>query len=156
MKTTPKPSQIAILAGAVVLLIFSFLNFVKPSFGDGVSAWSGDFYFPLTIFPLLFGLIVGGTTAATLFADVKLPEQILTLNWKQINFMLSFTGLVILIGLLIGLPDGLDAGAGLLLSLLGAIALFAGSVMELLGIEVGGTTGAGSGPAAPGGPSTPF
>jgi len=157
MKTTPKPSQIAILAGAVVLLIFSFLNFYKSSFGDvGFSAWDGDLLFPLTIFPLLLGLIVGGTTAATLFADVKLPEQILTLNWKQINFTLSFAAVLILLGLLISAPSGSDLGAGLLVSVLGGIALVAGSVMELLGIEVGGTTGGGGSNQAPGGPSTPF
>ncbi|CAN5763402.1 hypothetical protein BH10ACT1_BH10ACT1_08510 [soil metagenome] len=160
MKTTPKPSQIAILAGAAVMLIFSFLDFVKSSsaFGGdvGFSAWDGDYFFPFSIFPLLFALVVAGTTAATVFGAVKLPEPILTLNWKQINFTLAFAGFVILLGFLISGPDGLENGIGLYFSILGAIAVLAGAVMELLGIEVGGSTGGGATPPAPGGPSTPF
>lgn len=155
MKTTPKPSQIAILAGGAIVFIFSFLNFYKASFGDeGRSAWSGDVLFPISAFPALFALIIVGTTAAVLFGGVKLPEPIVSFNWKQLNFILAFTTIVLLFGFLISAPAGLDVGIGLIISLLGGIALVAGSVMELLGIEVGGKTG--SGTQAPGGPSTPF
>ena len=154
MKTTPKPSQIAILAGGALLFFFSFLAFVDPAFGDGQSAWSGDFLFPLTAIPALFGLIVAGATAATIFADVKLPDEVIGFSWKQLNFVLAFTAIVIILGLAISLPDGLDMGVGLILSILAAIALVAGTVMELLGIEVGGSTGGSS--QTPGGPTTPF
>lgn len=145
MKSSPKPSQIAIVAGAGVMLIFSFLDFVKTSYGSvGYSAWSGDYLFPLAIFPLLFALVVGGTTAATLFGGVELPEPILTMNWKQIDFALAFAATAILLGLAISTPNGLDMGIGLIFSLLGTIALTAGTVMELLNIEVGGASGGGN------------
>ena len=156
MKSSPKPSQIAIVAGAAVMLIFSFLDFVKTSYGSvGYSAWSGDYLFPLAIFPLLFALVVGGTTAATVFGGVELPEPILTMNWKQIDFALAFAATAILLGLAISTPNGLDLGIGLIFSLLGTIALTAGTVMELLNVEVGG--GSGGGTASPSDqPPTPF
>lgn len=155
MKTTPKPSQIAILVGGLVVFIFSFLNFFKSSFGDqGRNAWSGDVLFPLSAFPALIALIVVGLTAAVLFAEVNLPDPVLSFNWRQINFILAFTIVLVLFGLLISAPTGLDVGVGLIISLLGGLALLAGTVMELLGIEVGDKTGSGN--QAPGGPTTPF
>lgn len=158
MKTTPKPSQIAMMAGGAVALIFSFFSFVSfDVFGGGTEsrgAWSSEAnLFPLATWPAIFGLIVGGVTAAVVFADVKLPEPILTFNWKQINFILSFTSVVIMLGYLI---VNENKGFGFWLMFLGVIAYTAGSVMELLGVEVGGSNGGGSNPTAPGGPSTPF
>lgn len=156
MKTTPKPSQIAMLAGGIIVFLFSFFNFVSsPISDDGFSGWSGDYLFPLSAFPALFALIVAGTTAAVLFGNVSLPEPIVSFNWKQLNFILAFTALVILVGLLLSTPEGVDLGIGLILSLLGGIGLLGGAVMELLGLEVGSTSTGGS-TQAPGGPSTPF
>lgn len=156
MKTTPKPSQIAILAGGAIVFLFSFFNFVSSPFGDdGFNGWSGDYLFPLSAFPALFGLIVAGTTAAVLFGNVALPEPIVSFNWKQLNFILAFAALVILVGLLLSTPEGVDLGIGLIISLLGGIVLLAGAVMDLLGLEVGSTSTGGS-TQAPGGPTTPF
>lgn len=155
MKTTPKPSQIAILVGGVVVFIFSFLDFFKSSFTDeGFSAWSSDLIFPLTAFPALLALIVVGLTAAVLFADVNLPDPVLTFNWRQINFMLALIIALVLFGLLISAPDGFDIGVGLILSFIGSLALMAGTVMDLLDIEAGDRTRSGN--QNPGGPSTPF
>ena len=158
MKTTPKPSQIAMMAGGAVALIFSFFSFVSfdgGRFGDNVTygAWSTDAnLFPLATWPAIFGLIVAGTTAAVIFADMKLPEPILSFNWKQINFILSFAALVIMVGFLFANEN---KGFGFWLMFLGVIAYAAGSVMELLGIEVGGSS-SGPGQQASGGPTTPF
>lgn len=160
MKTTPKPSQIAMMAGGVVALIFSFFRFVaisNPFGGDATaSAWSTDAnLFPLATWPAIFGVIVAGTTAAILFADLKLPEPVLTFNWKQINFILSFAAVVIMIGYLFA---NANKGIGYWFMLLGVLAYTAGSVMELLGIEVGNssTPDPNQPNQNPGGPSTPF
>lgn len=157
MKTTPKPSQILILAGGLVTLIFSFFSFVSVDnpFGDDItaSAWSTDAnLFPLATWPAIFGLIIAGTTVAVLFADLKLPEPILSFNWKQIHFVLAFASLVIMIGFLFATEN---KGFGYWLMFLGVLAYTAGVVMELLGIEVGNTSTGGS-TQPPGGPSTPF
>jgi hypothetical protein len=135
MNTTPKPGQIAILAGGVVLLIFSFVTW-----GDG-NAWS-DFGVPT--WPAIFGVIAAGTLAAVLFGNVDLPEPVLSFTWPQIRLVLGFTATLIMLGL--ALVDG-DKGAGLWLSFLGAIALLAGAVMEVLDTPEGtSTAGPGSTP----------
>jgi len=157
VKTILKPSQIAMLAGGVIVFLFSFFNFVSSPIGDdGFNGWSGDYLFPLSAFPALFALIVAGTTAAVLFGNVSLPEPIVSFNWRQLNFILAFTALVILVGLLLSTPEGVDLGIGLIISLLGGIAMLGGAVMELLGINVGGAASTGGSTQAPGGPSTSF
>lgn len=155
MNTTPKPSHIATLAGGGIVVIFSFLSFYKSTFGGATfSAWSGDFLFPLSAFPALFGLVVAGTTAATVFGNVSLPEPILGFTWKQLNVMFAYTALVLLVGFLISAPAGADIGVGLIISVLGGLAMMAGTMMEHLGIEAGSSS-SGSG-QAPGGPPTQF
>src|SRR5690606_27156018 len=75
MNSSPKPGQIAILAGGAALLIFSFLPWIDPDFGDSSNAWSE---FGVFTWPALFGLIAAGTLAARLFGNVSLPEPVLT------------------------------------------------------------------------------
>src|SRR4051794_38642494 len=97
MKNQPKPSQWVLMASGAVMLIFSFLPFVKASFGGGSrSAWSTDAGFPLSWWPLLFGVAIAGLVAATIFANVRLPDNVLGFTWKQIDFILAFTSFVIL------------------------------------------------------------
>lgn len=157
MNTTPKPSQIILMAGGAVALLFSFFAFVSvDGFGDSVSfsAWSTDAnLFPLATWPAIFGLVIAGVTAASVFGNVKLPEPILSFNWKQINFILSFTAIMIMVGFLFANES---KGFGYWIMFLGVIAYTVGSVMELLGIEVGGKSSGSGAPQAGGGPSTPF
>lgn len=126
MSSTPKPGQIAILAGGAALLIFSFLPWNDPPFGDSSNAWSE---FGVFTWPALLGLIAAGALAARLFGNVDLPEPILSFNWNQLFFVLGFAAFMILFGLLIASSD---LAFGFWLSLLGSIALLAGAVMELL------------------------
>lgn len=160
MNTTPKPSQIVLMAGGAVAFLFSFFSFISiEGFrGNDVTfgAWSTDAnLFPLATWPAIFGLVIAGVTAATVFGNVKLPEPILSFNWKQINFILSFAAILIMVGYLFANES---KGFGYWLMFLGVIAYTAGSVMELLGIEVGGNSSGNSTPQAGGGggPSTPF
>lgn len=157
MNTTPKPSQIILMAGGAVAFLFSFFSFVSVSFGgrtESRGAWSSEAnLFPLATWPAIIGLVIAGVTAATVFGNVKLPEPILTFNWKQINFILSFAAVLIMVGYLFANEN---KGFGYWLMFLGVIAYTAGSVMELLGIEVGGSSSGGHTPQAGGGPSTPF
>lgn len=159
MNTTPKPSQIVLMAGGAVAFLFSFFSFISidaGGFGNDLTfgAWSTDAnLFPLATWPALFGLVIAGVTAATVFGNVSLPEPILTFNWKQINFILSFAAILIMVGYLF---VNEAKGFGYWIMFLGVIAYTVGSVMELLGIEVGGTSSGGSTTQAGGGPSTPF
>ena len=159
MNTTPKPSQIVLMASGAVTLVFSFLAFFKIDYGFGSSsktynAWSGDAgTLFMATWPALFGLIIGGLVAATVFGNVSLPERILTFSWKQIYFVLAFAGFIIMLGYMLGggAPDGVDKGFGFYLMLLGSIGLVAGSVMELL---EGDTAASSAGPSS--GTPNPF
>lgn len=161
MNTTPKPSQIVLMASGAVTLVFSFLAFYKVDYGFGsdsesFNAWSGDAgTLFLATWPALFGLAIGGLVAATVFGNVSLPERILTFSWKQIYFVLAFAGFIIMLGYLLGggAPDGVDKGFGFYLMLLGSIGLLAGSVMELLD---GDSATPNAGPGTSGGAPNPF
>lgn len=155
MNSSLKPSQIAMLAGGAVTLIFSFFAFVSIDFGVGkrtFSAWSTDAnLFPLATWPAIFGLIVAGGTAAVLFGGVKLPENILGFTWTQWTFILSFASVVIMIGYLFANEN---KGFGYWLMLLGTLAYAAGALMEHMGIEPGGSSSVGQGPGST--PPSPF
>ena len=151
MTAVPKPSHIAMMAGGLITLLFSFFRFFDVPGGGDPSAWSTKFdLFPLATWPALFGLIVGGTAAAVAFGNVRLPETVATFTWDQIDVVLSFAALVVMIGFLFA---G-DKGFGYWFMFLGVIAYSTGSVMELLGV---GAAGSGRTRGAQGGgPSTPF
>lgn len=135
MKNQPKPSQWVLMASGAVMLVFSFFNFVKVSGLGGskaFSAWSGDAFFPLSWWPVLFGVAVAVLVALTVFADVSLPNEVLTLTWKQIYFVLAFASFFILLGFLLVDVSGLfDKGIGFWLMFIASIGLVVGSVMEL-------------------------
>lgn len=157
MSTTPKASQIVTMASGAVMFIFGFLAWWKASTttisgvsfgGTSVSAW-GSGLFPLATVVPLFGLIAGGVMAATVWANVRLPEPILDFTWRQIHFVLAFTALVISVGYL--LVDGPSKGIGFWFCFLGSIGLIVGAVMALL--EGGATI---TGPSSSGGEPRPF
>ena len=150
MSATPKPSQIAMLAGGVITLLFSFFGFVSVDYADvSYSAWSTDAnLFPLATWPALFGLIIAGATAASVFGKVKLPDNILGFTWPQVTFILSFAASVVMVGFLFANEN---KGIGYWFMLLGTIAYTVGSVMEVAGIETGGSSS-----QSPGAPPSPF
>jgi len=153
MKNQPKPGQIVLMASGAVMLIFSFFNFVEFSaFGSskGYSAWSGDAFFPLSFWPVLFGVVIAVLVALSVFASVSLPDRILTFSWTQIYFLLAFAAFFILFGfLLIDMGGSFDKGIGFWFMLLASIGLLVGSVLELQ--DKSSTTG----PSRQG-PATPF
>jgi hypothetical protein len=136
MKTTPKPSQIVIMASGAVMFLFSFFAFYSI-FDQNFNAWSGDAgTLFMATWPALFGLVAGALVAVTVFADMALPERLLTFDLRQIIFVLAFTSFVIMFGYLLGGGAGgsVDKGFGFFLMLLGSIGLVVGAVMELLGV----------------------
>lgn len=129
---------------------------------DGWSAWTGieveidDGFFsfkggfaPLSIWPALLALVVAGATAATAFANVKLPDNVLSFTTKQLLGALSLIAFLIMFGILIGGAEGLYEtggsspeddewlqlgfrwGIGFWLMLAGTAGLVVGSVMDL-------------------------
>jgi len=129
--------QIIILASGGVMLIGSFLDFL-----GGENAWSGGLIFVLAA---LLGIIMAVVVALTAFANVKLPERVLTLSWNQIHLSLAiYAAILMLSWLLWKVPGGsVDRGAGFWLMFLAAAGLVVGAVM--LRNEAPAT----GGPAAP-------
>jgi hypothetical protein len=152
----PTVSDIIMMAGGAVCLLFSFLAFYEFG-GSSRSAW-GSGLFPIATYVALFGLIVGGSVALTKFANVKMPDPILGFSWKQIRLALSLFAGLLMLGYLIVDKGGLDFGIGFFLMFLGAAALVAGAIMETIGFDpqaakAGGGAAPGAAPPSP--PSPP-
>lgn len=120
--------------GAVVVLIFSFLDFYSAPIGDaGESAWSGDLLFPATIIPVILAVATIVFIVLEL-TGVKLPDKVLTFTWPQIYATWGISAGGIMLGWLFTAPGESDRGAGLILMLIGSLAMAAGSIMGLLGM----------------------
>ncbi len=157
VKEKPTVPDWVMMAGGLVVLLFSFLAFYK--FGSvSRSAW-GSGLFPIATYVALFGLIIGGSAALRVFAGTKLPEPIIGFTWKQIRLALAIFAGLLMLGYLIVDKGGLDFGIGFWLMLLGAIALVAGAVMETIGFDPqaakGGAAPGAAPPAPPPPPSSP-
>lgn len=133
-KSKLTPAAIVILAGGVVVLLGSFLDFYEFSFGplsEGFSAWSGDAFFPVTIIPVLCGVAMAAHIALTAFAaNVNLPERVLGIGWNQIHLALGFQATIMMLAFLVQDKGGFDIAIGFWLMLLGSIALIVGAVMR--------------------------
>ena len=118
-----KPGAIAILAGGVVLLISSFLDWRGP-----FNPWD-DFFFGLTgLFVFVLGALVAVVAAIRAFApQVNLPGNIAGLTMNEAIFGIGFAVSIYTLGMLFA-----DEGAkgGTILALLSGIAIMAGAYME--------------------------
>lgn len=120
-KQQPSPGHWAMIGGGVVALIGSFLD----ASGDS-SAW-GKGAFPIVTLIPLYAVIVGVLVALTLFANVKLPTNVLGFSWNQIYLVLGFFASLMALFWLVAAED---VGAGLWLMLLGSIAVLVGAVLS--------------------------
>lgn len=124
MNNNVTPPQIIIMAAGGVMLIGSFLKF----FGEE-SAW-GSGGIPIITLAAWIGIAMGVLIALQAFANVKLPERVLTFTWPQLHLVLSIYAALLMIGwLLLKSPGSLDRGAGFWLMFLGAAGLVVGAVM---------------------------
>jgi hypothetical protein len=126
-----KPADIVIMASGAVAIIFSFFTWFDAP-GYSINAWSTDLTFPLATYIPLVGLVLGGHVALSRFANVNFPGQILGFTWTQIHLVLAIFAGLLALGFLIINPLGsdIDKGIGLWLSLLAAIGLIVGAVLE--------------------------
>jgi len=120
-KTQPTPGEWAIMAGGLVLLLGSFLEF-----GGDESAFFGKGLFPVATLMPLYGLAMGLQVALTKFANVNLPERILGFTWEQIHLVLGIFVALMALFWLVAVEDG---GIGVFVELLGAAAACAGAFM---------------------------
>ena len=132
MKEKPTVPDIVMMAGGAVCLLFSFFvlqaSAADPHERLGKRAVPArDIRGALRCHRRRLGLV------RMKFANVKLPEPILSFSWKQIRLALSIFAVLLMFGFLI-LDTGYDKAIGFWLMMLGAIALVVGSVMETIGL----------------------
>ena len=134
------PGKLTTIIGAFVVLLFSFLPWYSASFGYSVSAW-GDGLFPMASWAPIFAIVVGFVVAARTFKFVNLPEKVWEFTMDQVVLVLSIFTLLITLSYLITSHPG-SVGFGLILCLLGAIAMVAGFFMDRAGVGVNPNAGA--------------
>ena len=134
------PGKLTQIIGAFVVLLFSFLPWYTAPFGYSVSAWDKGL-FPMASWAPLFAIAVGFVVAARTFKFVNIPEKVWEFTIDQVVLVLSLFTLLITLSYLITSHGG-SIGFGLILCLLGAIAMVAGFFMDRAGVGVNPNAGA--------------
>lgn len=99
---------------------------------DGASAWNTDLNAPLSLWPVLIGVVVALLVVADAFTNVD-PPEVAGFSAPQLAAALAFSGASIMLGFLVmGTEQGQEFGIGFWFLLLGSVALLVGAVMELL------------------------
>jgi hypothetical protein len=146
---------VIVVAGAVVFLasFFAFYTFKaqtvhlgNSTFGGtaNYTAWNKIALFPVSIIPAWIAIVMGAQVALTTWADVRLPDRILGMTWKQIHLVLGVQAALLMLAFLVRDNSVLNFGIGFWLMLFGSLALAVGAVM--LGRE----------PASASGPASAF
>jgi hypothetical protein len=118
--------------GSLLTFLFSFFDFIGAG-SFGASAWASG-VFPLGTIPAILGLLGVIAVVLDLTGAAALPDQVLTLNWRQIRLTWGLTAAAIMLAYLIvdkGPSVGLKFGGWVML--IGSLLMAAGSVMAVLG-----------------------
>lgn len=118
-----RPGAIAVLAGGVVLLISTFLDWRGP-----FTIWEGNLFGLTGFFLFIIAAAVIAVAAIRAFApQVNLPSEVLGMSLDQAVAGLGIAVVLLTFSLLFA-----DEGAkiGTILALVGAAAITAGGVME--------------------------
>lgn len=130
-KPTISVADLVAAAGALITLIFSFLAFLEAG-DESFSAWNTDFKGFSAAIPALLALALLVVVGLG-FANVALPDRVLTFTPDQIKATWGIAAAGIVISFIAAGPDGVDKGIGFWFMLIGTLAMAAGTVMKLLG-----------------------
>jgi hypothetical protein len=122
-----------VIGAAVLLFIFSFLDLYEVSYegmSDSVNAWESD-YFPVLPTVYLNGVIAAGLIVGSRFMAQR-EKPIAGLRLDQWGTALAVTPVWAAIWTLIGGPEGLDKGVGLILGFFAAALLAFGAIASPL------------------------
>jgi hypothetical protein len=121
-------AEIVIIAAGAVTVIGSFLPFWEVPLVGSTNAW-GRLLFPVATLMPIFGLVMAAQVAASRFAGVQFPDQVLGFTWPQLHLVLgSFAALLALCYLVV--DKGYKSfGMGYWIVLLGCLGLAAGALM---------------------------
>ncbi len=118
-----RPGAIAVLAGGIVLLISTFLNWLGP-----FSAWESNFFGLTGLFVFIIGALCAAVAGIRAFApQVNLPANIAGLSINQAVLGLGAAVFLLTLGLLFRESS---AKIGTILALLSSAAIVVGAYLE--------------------------
>jgi hypothetical protein len=130
-RQTPNPAEITVLAGAGVVLIFSFLSFYEVSIGgisDSTNAW-GTGLFPLATLIVLFAAAAGVLVGLALLG-VNVPDRVATFTRTQLLLVCGGFATLQSLAFLIVDRGIADLGFGFYFMLIGSVAVLVGAIMQ--------------------------
>jgi hypothetical protein len=124
------PGELLIVAGAVVVLIFSFLHFyTAPSpLSGGVNAWASQFV-PTATLIVLFTLVMAVHILLTRLLNVDLGARPAGFTWPQVHLALGFFATILSVAFLLVGKGGAKIGIGLVFMLIGSAVCLAGAIL---------------------------
>jgi hypothetical protein len=153
MKKQISVASLVMLIGGAITFLFSFFDFIGSG-SIGTSAW-GTGLFPVATIPAILGAAMV-VICVLEQVGTKLPEPILTFNWRQILLTWGVVAFTIMLAFLLLDKTGRSLQFGGILMLLGSIAMLVGSLLSILGIpESTLSLPGGSGPTSPPPPPPP-
>ena len=150
------PGKITLMAGAAVTFIFSFLPWYSAKgfgFKFSANAWQSGML-PIATWAPVLAIVAGFAVAAKAFKFLELPEKIWEFTVDQLVLIFSVFTLIITVSYLIMDHGGASIGFGLILCLIGSVAMVAGFFMDKAGIGVNPNATPGGDPAQAGFPQT--
>jgi hypothetical protein len=130
----PSPANIVIMAAGLFMLIASFFSFYEFSVlgaSGEFTAWSSRLFFPVSIIPVVFGVVMAAQVAISTFApQVKMPDKLFGFDWNQVHVALGAQAAIMMLAFFMQDRAPLDIGAGFWLMLLASIGLVVGAVMK--------------------------
>lgn len=150
MQNKPTTAEIIILVAGAAALLFSFFDWLDfGRFGGGANAWDEGFLPTYTLVGI-FGAGMAVFIALEIFANVKLPENVLGFSMPQVHLVLADYTALLTLSFLIVEKSGADMGIGFFISLIASIGLVVGAFMlgkeRPNGVRVAPAAGGGAAP----------
>jgi uncharacterized membrane protein AbrB (regulator of aidB expression) len=153
MKKQISVANLVMLVGGAITFLFSFFDFIGSG-SVGTSAW-GTGLFPVATIPAILGAAMVVICVLEL-VGTKLPEPVLTFNWRQILLTWGIVAFTIMLAFLLLDKTGRSLQVGGILMLLGSVAMLVGSVLSILGMATNTLSlPGGSSPTSPTSPPPP-
>jgi hypothetical protein len=137
------PSGMVILVAAAFMTLGSFLPFWKTDIPSGTdlgvfaaqfadkTAWTSDaFFFPVTILPVVCGVLMAVIVALTTFTTTRSRPRFLGFTWNQLHLVLGLQAAVMMLAFLLQKRGIFSWGAGFYLMLVSGIGLAIGALMR--------------------------
>jgi hypothetical protein len=95
------------------------------------TAWTNEFFFfPVTILPVLCGVLMAVIVALTTFTNVRARPRLFGFAWNQLHLVFGLQAAAMMLAFLLQKRGVFDWGAGFYVMLVSAIGLAIGALMR--------------------------